>query len=151
MKHLQVSIIFAIGLNIYHSLPVFAGGESDINCYQSNINTKVEECSASVYAIIANPNKFDGKIVRVTGYVRRTQDIFVLYASRDFYKYSAGKYGIEIWINSSEVDLQDVMTVIGRFTNTTRGRLQESVGVIDGDVVLLPEFEMGERPPVPRP
>lgn len=128
-----------------------------MNCYQSFADPSEEVCAASMYAVIANPAKYEGLGIRITGYLRRVDSVLVLYPSRDAYVYSAGRDGIELLVENPDVievmrgkqEMEGAATVIGNFTAKVRGRVQGSVGVVSGEIVVFAEEEPGVPPRLP--
>lgn len=126
-------------------------------CYMSPENSDKQVCQVSLYAVISNPDRYEGETIRVTGYLRRVYDVIVLYPTRDAYIYSAGQGGIEllaahpdkIEIMRGKQELLGASTVIGKFSSVARGSLRGSVGVISNDIVVFAEGEPGLPPALP--
>lgn len=131
--------------------------KSDVKCYYSYPNSDKMVCQTSLYTIIANPNRYEGVIIDVTGYLKRMSDALVLYPSRDAYVYGAGRNGVELLVaNPDDIeimrdkqDLEGATTVIGKFTSSVRGGMRGSVGAVAGEIAVFPASEPGTAPALP--
>jgi hypothetical protein len=93
-------------------------------------------CKPSIIRLIARPEDYHNKLVKVTGYLVRESGSYALYASQGNYQASNGEGGIAI-SNPAELSprLRELakkglggVTVIGRIDAKSSSRLLNSVG-----------------------
>jgi hypothetical protein len=128
------------------------------HCYQSYRDPKRTTCEVSPIAVIANPDRYEGMNISLTGYLRHIDNSYVLFPSKDLYFFSAGTSGIELLgapksiskLLDGKDEASRAVTVLGDFTSKVRGSLRSSIGVLHGDLVVFSEDMPGE-PPKSRP
>lgn len=102
--------------------------------------TKSNVCRTSFLELAADPSRFDGKYIEITGFALAKEGLTYLFLSRDSYVYGAARGGIDILVGDealasfNEVARDDTkpVTVTGRF-DLIHGRLPGSLGVISGE------------------
>jgi hypothetical protein len=103
----------------------------------------------SLVQLIATPEKFDGKIVMITGFAHLQFEGNAIYLHKDDYQYGLHKNGL--WLNSNKCRSRDgknftdgYALVIGRFTSAFQGHMNLWSGAIK-DVKSCQSW-----PPLPR-
>jgi len=84
--------------------------------------------SVSLIQLIASPEKYEGKLVAITGFVHLEFEGNGIYLHKDDYQYGLHKNGL--WLNSNGCKSRDgkkfsegYAYVIGRFTSTRHGHM----------------------------
>ena len=90
----------------------------------------------AVSAILSNPDRFEGKVVTVRGFVNLAQNESALYLHVDDYRWAIQANGI--WLHmphcanrAGQAVTQGYMTVIGNFTAKLHGHADSWIGEID--------------------
>lgn len=90
----------------------------------------------SLIELIANPSRFDGKLVRVTGYLVREFEGDAIYLHRDDYDHAIRRNGLWVTFGKESPDLRcktlRYASVQGRFNAKDRGHLGLWSGAIEG-------------------
>lgn len=128
--------------------------ERGTHCHQSYRDPSKDECEIPLIGLVSDPHRYEGVNVSTTGYLRRVQDVLVLFPSRDVYIFSAGRGGIELLGAPTSVaellhgrsECSRAVTVQGGFTAKVSGRLPGSIGVIHGDIRAFAEEVPGTPP-----
>lgn len=79
------------------TLPIASASDNgDLFCGRRNVagRESVEVCQLPIERLLAAPEKYDGKLVRVTGWLVWHNERYVLYGSRDRFLGSAGEGGV---------------------------------------------------------
>ena len=71
-------------------------GRFNTQCHPWGNDQSRELCRASFYRLIASPERYDGKLVAVTGYLTSIAGRVVLFPSESSFKASALSEGIEV-------------------------------------------------------
>lgn len=71
-------------------------GRFGSKCLSWGRDTTKELCQVSFYKLLANPERYDGKMISVSGYLVRAFDRLVLFPNRERYEADAQIEGIEI-------------------------------------------------------
>lgn len=97
-----------------------------------------EVCNIGFFNLWRSPEDFDGKYIRISGFVVDLDGRQYIHASKDMYDYSGGRGGIAL--SGSEEGLREVrlladqgkpVSISGHFLWGTRGTWLESLGTID--------------------
>lgn len=97
-----------------------------------------EVCNIGFFNLWRSPEDFDGKYIRISGFVVDLDGRQYIHASKDMYDYSGGRGGIAL--SGSEEGLREVrlladqgkpVSVSGHFLWGTRGTWLESLGTMD--------------------
>jgi hypothetical protein len=93
----------------------------------------VNLCQIPLDRLLAAPEKYDGKLIRVTGFLVWHNERFVLYGSRDIFVASAGENGVPMIGLELPDSIQNAAT--------------SSAGA--NGVTIFAEFEWGPAPSIP--
>jgi hypothetical protein len=97
-----------------------------------------EVCNIGFFNLWRSPEAFDGKYIRISGFVVDLDGRQYIHASKDMYDYSGGRGGIAL--SGSEEGLREVrlladqgkpVSISGHFLWGTRGTWLESLGTMD--------------------
>ena len=91
---------------------------------------------ASIVQLLANPERFEGKLVEIQGFVRLEFEGDAIYLHKEDYEH--GLYSNGMWLGASECKRMDGTTfdagyamVVGRFTSQRRGHMGLWSGAIE--------------------
>lgn len=105
-----------------------------------------QPADVSMVQLIANPSAFNGKLIRVTGFLRLEFEGNELYLHKDDYIHSVYKNGLWLELSRDEsaknmrLD-QNYVTVIGVFDSRDQGHN----GLASGAIVKIQHIELSPR------
>ncbi|HKS67676.1 MAG TPA: hypothetical protein VJR26_10595 [Candidatus Acidoferrales bacterium] len=117
-----------------------------VACAVAGAAVAQEPADVSMVQLIANPSAFNGKLIRVTGFLRLEFEGNELYLHRDDYVHSVYKNGLWLELSRDEsaknmrLD-QDYVTVIGVFDSRDQGHN----GLTSGAIVKIQRIELSPR------
>jgi len=103
-------------------------------CFAGQASTKSAEL-VSMVQLIASPEKFDGKVVQVIGFLRLEFEGDVLYLHADDYKNRINKNGLWVSRNKTMTDSADQLNMhyvvlVGTFRAGNKGHMSLNSGAI---------------------
>jgi len=120
-------------------------------CWFAPVLAAAEPLDVSLVQLIANPKDYDGKIVRVIGFVKLEFEGNAIYLHQDDYKYGISKNGLwidvteEIRKRSTEFDQKYVM-LEGMFNAKWKGHMGHWSGSIQKISALKLWIERNTKP-----
>lgn len=104
------ALLLAQNLSAQTALPERThDGRFGTQCYAWGRDASRELCNVSFYKLIATPEKYDGRLVSVVGFIVKIFDQVVLYPSKERYEADVPVEGIELIGTSMDPEDQKVM------------------------------------------
>ncbi|MGQ4582246.1 hypothetical protein [Lysobacter sp. F60174L2] len=116
-------------------------GRYSSSCYPSHNNTSKADayCESSIVRLIARPEEYHDKHIRVTGFLIRQSGIYVLFPGRSFWMATRGTSGVELLTGEqipadiralADGDGVDGVRITGRFDARSPARASASAGLV---------------------
>ncbi|MGQ4660567.1 hypothetical protein [Lysobacter sp. F6437] len=124
-------------------------GRYSSSCYPSHNNKSKADayCEPSIIRLIARPEEYDDKHIRVTGFLIRQSGIYVLFPGRSFWVATRGTGGVELLTGEqiptdiralADGDGVDGVRITGRFNARSAARARGSAGLVtDVETIFL--------------
>lgn len=108
MKMVQfLVLVIVLILSACHSIrdpEVSIDGRFGLRCMYPHDGTKGEICMPSFYRVVAEPEKYHGRKIILTGYLVFYDEAYVLFPGRELFYMGSNIEGIELSLSSSQLE-----------------------------------------------